>query len=85
MVTVGSTRTQAADKGVPHLFRAATELMLADRPLCADGAGSDALLVIAHPDDECMFFTPTLLGLQSQNVVVHVLCLSTGNFAGACT
>eukprot|EP00964_Phaeocystis_antarctica_P156762 scaffold126604_cov33-Phaeocystis_antarctica.AAC.1 len=28
------------------------------------GAGSGALLVIAHPDDECMFFAPTLLGLQ---------------------
>ena len=25
-------------EGVPHLFRAATELMLADRPLRADGA-----------------------------------------------
>ena len=24
---------------LPHLFRAATELMLADRPLRADGAG----------------------------------------------
>lgn len=29
-----------------------------------------------------MFFTPTLLGLQRQGVAVHVLCLSTGNFAG---
>ena len=46
------------------------------------GAGSGVLLVIAHPDDECMFFTPTLLGLQRQGVAVHVLCLSTGNFAG---
>ena len=67
---------------MPHLFRAATELMLADRPLRADGAGSGALLVIAHPDDECMFFTPTVLGLARQGITAHVLCLSTGNFDG---
>lgn len=73
---------RAATQGAPHLFRTATELMLADRPLRADGAGSGALLVIAHPDDECMFFAPTLLGLQRQGVVVHVLCLSKGDFAG---
>ena len=54
----------------------------ASQYLGTTGAGSGALLVIAHPDDECMFFTPTLLGLQRQGVAVHVLCLSTGNFAG---
>ena len=80
MVTDGQTET--ATRGMPHLFRAATELMLADRPLRADGAGSGALLVIAHPDDECMFFTPTVLGLARQGITAHVLCLSTGNFDG---
>ena len=80
MVTDGHTET--ATQGMPHLFRAATELMLADRPLRADGAGSGALLVIAHPDDECMFFTPTVLGLARQGITAHVLCLSTGNFDG---
>ncbi|KAG5176982.1 putative deacetylase LmbE-like domain-containing protein [Tribonema minus] len=41
-------------------------------------------LVIAHPDDEAMFFGPTLkaLGGASPSIVVHVLCLSTGNFCG---
>ena len=40
-----------------------------------------ALLVIAHPDDECMFFTPTLRRLMSEMVVgVYVLCLSTGDY-----
>jgi len=41
-----------------------------------------ALLVIAHPDDEAMFFSPTLLALAQAHVDVDVLCLSTGNFAG---
>lgn len=38
------------------------------------------LLVIAHPDDEAMFFAPTLLGLlaPSAHNTVHLLCLSTG-------
>jgi N-acetylglucosaminylphosphatidylinositol deacetylase len=36
------------------------------------------LLVIAHPDDECLFFAPTLLNLKN----VHVTCLSTGNTEG---
>jgi hypothetical protein len=36
------------------------------------------LLVIAHPDDEAMFFSPTLLTMRQLNIEVHVLCLSTG-------
>ncbi|CAE8604683.1 unnamed protein product [Polarella glacialis] len=40
------------------------------------------LLVVAHPDDEAMFFWPTLLGLRSAGVRLSVLCLSTGNFDG---
>jgi hypothetical protein len=40
-------------------------------------------LVIAHPDDEAMFFTPTILALLEQkDVIIHVLCLSTGNADG---
>ncbi|CAF2092992.1 unnamed protein product [Rotaria magnacalcarata] len=34
------------------------------------------LLVIAHPDDECLFFSPILLSLHSNK---YVLCLSNGN------
>ncbi|ORZ09219.1 putative deacetylase LmbE-like domain-containing protein [Absidia repens] len=42
------------------------------------------LLLTAHPDDECMFFGPTLTYLQSfsNKTRVHVLCLSTGNADG---
>lgn len=38
------------------------------------------LFVIAHPDDESMFFGPTILTLtQRPNCEVHLLCLSNGN------
>ncbi|EFC45500.1 predicted protein [Naegleria gruberi] len=39
-------------------------------------------LVIAHPDDEAMFFSPMLLSLVEQQVSVSILCLSNGNFDG---
>ncbi len=44
------------------------------------GAGR-VLLVIAHPDDETMFFGPTLLGLcRQRGADVHLLCLSNGDY-----
>ena len=63
-----------------HCRLHSTELIFADRPIADDTAA--VLLVTAHPDDECMFFTPAILGLQAAGVAVHVLCLSTGNFDG---
>lgn len=37
------------------------------------------LFVIAHPDDECMFFGPTVLHYtRRKNSLVYLLCLSTG-------
>lgn len=39
-------------------------------------------LVIAHPDDESMFFVPTLKYLQENGHQVSLLCLSTGNADG---
>jgi N-acetylglucosaminylphosphatidylinositol deacetylase len=42
-----------------------------------------ALLVIAHPDDEVMFFGPLLNEFQrSKSSEISILCLSTGNFDG---
>ncbi|XP_063811914.1 N-acetylglucosaminyl-phosphatidylinositol de-N-acetylase [Pseudophryne corroboree] len=38
------------------------------------------LLLIAHPDDECMFFAPTVLGLLREQRHLSVLCCSTGNY-----
>jgi N-acetylglucosaminylphosphatidylinositol deacetylase len=42
------------------------------------------VLLIAHPDDEAMFFSPTLLALTDPSLGNHVkiLCLSTGNADG---
>ena len=35
-------------------------------------------LVIAHPDDECMFFYPTI----SRAKRLHIICLSNGGYDG---
>ncbi|KAM4726034.1 N-acetylglucosaminyl-phosphatidylinositol de-N-acetylase [Anableps anableps] len=45
-----------------------------------DGADVRALVVTAHPDDECMFFAPTIIRLVELNASVHLLCLSEGNY-----
>jgi N-acetylglucosaminylphosphatidylinositol deacetylase len=37
-----------------------------------------ALLVTAHPDDEAMFFAPTILALRRGGYRVRILCLSAG-------
>ncbi|CAK6437577.1 unnamed protein product [Pipistrellus nathusii] len=44
------------------------------------GRGGRALLVIAHPDDEAMFFAPTLLGLARLGRRLFLLCFSAGNY-----
>lgn len=43
-----------------------------------EGAGVRALVVTAHPDDECLFFSPIIIQLVSLNAKVHLLCLSQG-------
>lgn len=42
------------------------------------------ILLIAHPDDEAMFFSPTLLALTHPSLGNHlkILCLSTGDADG---
>lgn len=40
--------------------------------------GVRALLVTAHPDDEAMFFAPTVLGLGKAGARPAVLCCSPG-------
>lgn len=42
------------------------------------GTGIRALVVTAHPDDECMFFAPAIIELVALNASVHLLCLSQG-------
>ncbi|KAF8040424.1 hypothetical protein BT93_B2604 [Corymbia citriodora subsp. variegata] len=43
---------------------------------------SNVLLVIAHPDDESMFFLPTISYLTSRGHNLHILCLSVGDADG---
>ncbi|KAH7728366.1 phosphatidylinositol glycan anchor biosynthesis protein [Aphelenchoides avenae] len=43
---------------------------------------SRCLLVIAHPDDEAMFFGPTVHQLTASGCSVFVLCLTAGNADG---
>ncbi len=48
---------------------------------CTIETNGNVLLIIAHPDDECMFFSPTILALTRrapQNV--YLLCLSEGKY-----
>lgn len=42
------------------------------------------ILLIAHPDDESMFFSPTLQALTNPSLQNHlkILCMSTGNSEG---
>lgn len=41
--------------------------------------GNTTLLVVAHPDDETMFFGPTIFNLLGSNRSIRILCLSNGN------
>uniref|UniRef100_A0A673BDK5 N-acetylglucosaminylphosphatidylinositol deacetylase n=1 Tax=Sphaeramia orbicularis TaxID=375764 RepID=A0A673BDK5_9TELE len=40
------------------------------------GAEVRVLVVTAHPDDECMFFGPSIIRLTEEKAEVHLLCLS---------
>jgi N-acetylglucosaminylphosphatidylinositol deacetylase len=44
--------------------------------------GLKFLLVIAHPDDEVMFFSPFLSYVRNSSNVIDILCLSNGNDEG---
>lgn len=57
-----------------------------DKTAAVDGSirvlPSSAMLVTAHPDDEAMFFAPTIQVLTAAGTTISALCLSTGNAAG---
>ena len=40
------------------------------------------LLIIAHPDDEIMFWSPTIKTFQKYKISLKILCLSNGNYDG---
>lgn len=41
-------------------------------------AQKNVLLVIAHPDDECMFFSPCAQAMAMHAQNVYLLCISNG-------
>uniref|UniRef100_A0A0N5B776 N-acetylglucosaminylphosphatidylinositol deacetylase n=1 Tax=Strongyloides papillosus TaxID=174720 RepID=A0A0N5B776_STREA len=43
---------------------------------------SRILIVTAHPDDETMFFSPTIRDLVNTNNDVYILCVTSGDFYG---
>jgi N-acetylglucosaminylphosphatidylinositol deacetylase len=51
-----------------------------DTSLSHDGESKTALILTAHPDDEVMFFTPTILALLAAGWDVGALCLSNGQW-----
>ncbi|GMK53998.1 hypothetical protein CspeluHIS016_0105840 [Cutaneotrichosporon spelunceum] len=49
----------------------------------AEGVEKPAVLVLtAHPDDEAMFFGPTIINLVAAGWDVHPVCMSIGNAVG---
>lgn len=64
---------------IAFLVNCAVCLTLSLRVSCKPKWRGAALLVVAHPDDECMFFTPALQSCSGRNL--HVLCLSNGGAA----
>src|SRR5688500_2778006 len=53
--------------------------------ICGHRMSGNTLVIIAHPDDECMFFGPTIVSLMNRRRgrdKVYLLCLSTGDYYG---
>ncbi len=44
---------------------------------CSINPSGNVLLITAHPDDECMFFSPVVLALGKRQQV-YLLCLTEG-------
>ena len=42
----------------------------------------NVLYVTAHPDDECMFFTPTIYAMNKAKSNLYLLVLSNGGYDG---
>ncbi|RDD40741.1 N-acetylglucosaminyl-phosphatidylinositol de-N-acetylase [Trichoplax sp. H2] len=49
---------------------------------CTVVAQKNVLLVIAHPDDECMFFSPCAQAMAKYAENVYLLCISDGDYHG---
>lgn len=56
--------------------------LLSRSPPSFFSTSSRLLLIIAHPDDETMFFSPLIRNAIRSGVRVFVLCLSSGDYYG---
>ena len=54
---------------------------LCDPPSSSHAATQSVLLLIAHPDDEAMFFVPALVAAAGEHTV-HVMSMSNGDYDG---
>jgi len=70
---------------LPFLFFALWHITASSvPPIPPSLRGKRVILLIAHPDDESMFFNPTLQALTHPSLQNHlkILCMSTGNADG---
>lgn len=69
--------------GIWIVLLAMVVMAIVFRPKESPFKSTDRVLIItAHPDDECMFFGPTILHLKMRNIPVKIICLSSGNYDG---
>lgn len=54
------------------------KLILSRSSSSSEWPNRTTLLITAHPDDECMFFAPTIIHLLSLDQKLILLCLSEG-------
>jgi hypothetical protein len=77
---------------VTHNASAQSALRLAYTQGSAEGSGDalppppnpTALVLTAHPDDEVMFFAPTILNLVADGWDICAICLSEGAYSVCC-
>lgn len=68
--------------GVAFVLVISILFALSVRKMLPVQATSRCLLLTAHPDDECMFFGPTIINLLNSGCRLHLLCVTTGNADG---
>lgn len=83
VVTIISLRSVFLESILESTYSFLISCKTRKRPRASPFKSNDRVLIVtAHPDDECMFFGPTLCHLADRNIQAKVLCLSKGNFYG---
>ncbi|KAL4238772.1 hypothetical protein ACF0H5_003479 [Mactra antiquata] len=50
--------------------------------LSRSSSKQNVLFITAHPDDECMFFSPTILSLLREGHNIYLVCVTKGDYYG---